>query len=53
MQAYLGNIAGLVPGHHNKAQTTMKPATLFAGEGSCFQFVTNATSVGAQRNKAQ
>lgn len=44
LQAHLADIAGSVPEHHNKASITIKQVEIFAGEGSCLQFVKNATA---------
>lgn len=47
MQAYLGDVAGSVPDHRNKASIAIKQATynLFAPGGSCLPFVKHTESV--------
>lgn len=56
MQAYLEDIAGLVPDFHSKASIPIKYRNKanrhpFAGERSCLQFVKHKTSV--KLNKAK
>ena len=46
IQAYLRNVAGSVPDHHDKTNQNR-----FAGGGSCLQFVKITASV--KRNKAK
>ena len=57
MQTHLGDIAGLVPAHRNKASLPIKEALSFAGGGSCLQFVKMAPvkcskATGARRRRA-
>lgn len=48
LQAYLGDIEGSLLDHGNKASHDR-----FAGEGSCLQFLKNATSVKHTKVKAK
>lgn len=50
IQAYLGDIAALVPDHRNKASTANKAShNPFAGGGSYLQFVKNASIVKSNK----
>lgn len=60
VQAYLGNIAGLVPEHHNKASITIKRVIIFllvcvcvcGGAGvACLQFLKKTTSLKLSKAK--
>ena len=46
LQAYFRDIVGLVPDHHKKVSHN-----LFAGGGSCLQFVKTATSMKCNEAK--
>lgn len=49
VQAYLGDVAGVVPDHHNRASIMIKVrCNLFAGEMPGLPFVKDATSVEYQ-----